>query len=311
MIVVINYVIPEDVSVEPKTFVVFDYDAPVDIIDVYEDQGAIILETTEAMDLSLRENLQSIGMIFRDGTTVEYRLQGHENQRYKEFLELNTRFMFEEYYGQVDVEVTSLKDFSQVEDVPFNKLLLPLFHVMEPALLGMFLIASMIFLEKEEGTITVYATTPSSINNFILSKTIVLVLFGLFSLVLTTLLVAGFSANYFQLIILTIICSFMGSALGLLLASFFDNIASAMMWIIGGASLLFSMPFVAYFSPSFAPPLWMKALPTYYMLFAYKEAVFPTGNPDIVYTTMGLCLVIGVVAYGLSLVKYTKSFKSL
>lgn len=309
MVVVIKFVVPEDISMDPSLYVLFEYEAPVDMVKGYEESGYEVVDSREAMDETLRDNIQSFGVIFTGPTEVEYRLQGHENDRYKEFLELNTQFMYNEYYGDVDVVVTELKDFSEVEDTPFNKLLLPLFHVMEPALLGMFLIASMIFSEKEENTITVFATTPSSINAFIFSKTVVLIILGLISLILTTVFVAGLQANYLWLILLTIICSFMGSALGLLLASFFDNIASAMMWIIGG-SLLMSMPFMTYFSPGFAP-VWMKALPTYYMLFAYKEAAFPTGNPGIIFQTMLICLLVGLVAYGLSLLQYKKTFKAL
>lgn len=309
MVVVIKFVVPEDISITPTTFVLFEYDAPEDLIKGFEENGYKLVESREAMDVMLEENIQSYGLIYKDETTVEYRLQGHENARYKEFLELGTQFMFQEYYGEVDVKITDTKDFSQVEETPFNKLLLPLFHVMEPALLGMFLIATMIFSEKEENTITAYATTPSSINRFILSKTVVLILFGLMSLLVTTILVAGIGPKYGLLIIMTIICSFMGSALGLLLASFFDNISAAMLWIIGG-SLLLSMPFMTYFSPGFSP-LWMKALPTYYMLFAYKEAVFPTGNTGIIYQTMGICLVVGLAAYGLSLLRYQRLFKAL
>lgn len=309
MVIVINYVVPEDVSIKPSTYIVFEYEVPSEMASVYEDAGYKIFDNQSELDLALEDNIQSFGVIFKDETSVEYRLQGHENERYKEFLELSSQFMFGEYTAEVPVVTTNLKDFDQVADVPFNKLLLPLFLVMEPALLGMFLVATMIFSEKEENTITAYATTPSSINAFILSKTVVLIFFSLISLMITTMFVVGFSANYFWLIVLTIVCSLMGSALGLLLASFFDNISSAMMWIIGG-SLLLSMPFASYFAPSFVP-VWMKFLPTYYMLFAYKEAAFPTGNPEIIYNTIGICLAVGTLCYVLSLIKYKRIFKAL
>ena len=78
------------------------------------------------------------------------------------------------------------------------------------------------------------------------------------------------------------------------------------MWILMVAMLL-SLPLATYFAPSFAP-FWMKIMPTYYMLFAYKEASFPTGNPTIIYQTMLICSGIGVVAHGLALMRYKHSF---
>lgn len=306
MIVVINFVVPEDTSIESKAYVVFEYEVPEAMVAEYEAAGSVILSDRNELDTVLKENIQSFGMILVDPVTVEWRLQGHENDKYKELMALNTSFMYGEYQGSVDVTTTDLKDFTIIEDPPFNKLLLPLFLVMEPALLGMFLIATMIFSEKEEETLTVYATTPGGIQQFILSKTIVMMLLGLFSLLLTSIAVLGLSANYFWLILLTIVGSFMGSALGLLLASFFKNIAGAMMWIIFG-SLILSMPFASYLAPGFTP-FWMKLMPTYYMLFAYKEASFPTGNPLIIYQTLGITLAVGLVAYGLSLVRYHRTF---
>ncbi|MCH4887982.1 ABC transporter permease [Acidaminobacter sp. JC074] len=303
MVLVILFVIPEDTSIESKIFAYFDYDAPENLKSMYES-----VDSLETLDLMIEENKQSIGIIFRDENDYEYRLQGYETDQHKELMVLNTRFLNEEYYAPIQVKVTELKTFDSGL-VSFNKLLLPLFHVMEPALLGMFLIATMIFSEKEENTITAYMTTPGTINSFLMSKTIVLIGLGLISLLVTTLLVVGFKANYFYLIVMTITCSFMGSALGLLLASFFDNITGAMMWILGG-SLLMSLPFVTYFSPSFAP-FWMKLIPTYYMLFAYKEAVFPTGNPQIIFSTIALSLVIGLVAYGISLMRFSKSLQTV
>lgn len=304
MVVVIRFVVPEDVSMEQTVYFVFEYDAPNELVSGFEDEGYLLLNGRTELDEMLRENIQSVGMIFVDENTVEYRLQGHENEKVKAYLELSVEAMYQEYNAPVATSTRALRDYSKVEDVPFNKLLLPLFLVMEPALLGLFLIATMVFSEKEENTITVFATTPSSVNAFIMSKSIVMVILGLISLILTTALVVGFSANYLWLILLTIVCGFMGAALGLLLASFFDNIASAMLWVIC-LSLLFSMPFAAYFSPSFAP-IWMKALPTYYMLFAFKEAAFPTGEVGIIINTLVICGGIGILAYTAALLKYKK-----
>lgn len=304
MIVVINYVVPEDVSLEQTVYVVFEYEAPEVLRETFESNNYQILLDRKAMDEALRDNLQSIGILFVDEATALYRLQGHENEKTKAYLQLGIEAMYGEYYAELTTQTRPLRDYSQVEDVPFNKLLLPLFHVMEPALLGLFLIATMIFSEKEENTITVYATTPAGVNVFLLSKTIVMMLLGQISLLLTTFLVVGFKANYVWLMLLTLVCGFMGAALGLLLASFFDNIASAMLWIIC-LSLLLSMPFASYFTPSFSP-VWMKALPTYYMLFAFKEAVFPTGEIGIILQTLMLCGAVGIVAYGLALFKFRK-----
>lgn len=305
MILVILFVIPEDTNISTSVYAVFEYEVPPNMAGALEEGGVTVVGDRAALDAALLDNGQAIGMIYVDPLTVEYRLQGHESDRYKALLALNTRLMYGEFQEAAVVETVALKDYSVLETPPFNKLMLPLFHVMEPALLGLFLIATMIFSEKDEDTLTVYTTTPGGIGAFLLSKVVVMMLLGLISLLVTSLVILGLSANYLGLIALTLVCSFMGSAIGLLLASFFKNITGAMMWIVV-LTMLMSFPFVTYFAPGFAP-LWLKVMPTYSMLFAYKEAAFPTGNSAIIYETLAIGAGVGAVAYAMALMRYRRS----
>ena len=306
MVLLINFVIPEDSSIQTKTFFTSTYEMSEGMKDSFIQSGYIFVDSQKNMDEKLKDNLQSIGIIFKGSNHMEFRLQGYESEKFKNLLRVTAEMENPTINDESKVKITQLKKANEQKIIPFNQSILPLFHVMEPALLGLFLIASMIFSEKDENTITLYYTAPSKLNNFFLSKIIVLIVLGIISVTLTTVLTVGFTANYFYLIILTVVCSFMGSSIGLLLASFFKSFTNAMMWIVA-ISLLLSFSFMSYFSPSYTPLL-IKFLPTYYMIFAYKEGLFPSGNPNIIYQTIFISGSLGIVTYLLALINYKRSF---
>lgn len=306
MILLINFVIPADPSIQTKSFFTSTYEMTEEMKASMSEGGYVFVDSQKLLDEKLKDNLQSIGIIFKENNHMEFRLQGYENEKFKNLLRITAKMDATNISDGLNVKITQLKDINEQKIIPFNQSILPLFHVMEPALLGLFLIASMIFSEKDENTITLYHTTPSKLNNFFLSKIIVLIVLGIISVSLTTLLTIGFTANYFYIIILTVVCSFMGSSIGLLLASFFKSFTNAMMWIVA-ISILLSFSFMSYFSPSYTPLL-MKFLPTYYMIFAYKEGLFPSGNPSIIYQTLFISGSLGIVSYLLALINYKRSF---
>ncbi len=294
-ILLVNFVIPEDTSIEQSVYVLSEYEEGNKLIDYFKEQELSIrtLDSREELMQYMVNDFNSIGFILVDNQNVEYVLQGYENEKTKNLLALNIENMFQEFTNQIDIKTTYLVENNTVQKIPFNKSIVPLFLVMEPALIGLFLIATMVFSEKEEGTIKAYAVTPGRMSSFLVSKVVLLIILGFISLFLVALTTVGTKANYLYLAAITLTGSIMGSGIGLLLSSFFDNISKSMIWIIIIAMVL-SLPFASYFAPNFSPAL-IKSIPSYSMMFAYKEALFPTGNSSIIGNTCILTFIIGIV----------------
>ncbi len=69
-------------------------------------------------------------------------------------------------------------------------------------------------------------------------------------------------------------------------------------------TLLLGVPLVSYMVPSFAP-IYIRVLPTYRLVFAVKEAVFPIGNTKVVLDTIIILSLLSVAMFGIAL----KTFK--
>jgi hypothetical protein len=170
--------------------------------------------------------------------------------------------------------------------------------------MGLFIIAAFIFMDKEEGTIKAFAVTPSHIWEYLLGKMAVMLLAGMLSGLMTVLLVAGSSANYVLLILLLAVSNLFGSSLGLLVASFFDNMAQAMgtIFII---IYLMAMPAVSYYMPAFSP-LPMRILPSYPLLFAFRETLLDDPDYAMVLANAAIFAVVSVILFLLANKRYKK-----
>jgi hypothetical protein len=119
-------------------------------------------------------------------------------------------------------------------------------------------------------------------------------------------LTLGAGIDYGGMLLLVILGSMAAAIGGLILASFFQNISQASIWVIV-IGIVLSLPFMSYYIPSFAPKF-VKVIPTYSLLFAAKEILFPTGSKEIIYwTVLGLCIfnvagyITAVAAYRFSI----------
>ncbi len=310
-IVLINFVIPDQLSLEPSVFVLDNSGGALSEMktDLVSRNNAESVDNLDMLKSSVKDKSGSFGMILsgdKETPAVEFMMQGYESQKIKDLIELEMRDYLGELGGQDDsVKVIYTGGKTKAFDVPFNHSILPLFLLMEPVLLGLFFIATLMFFEKAEGTIASYRVSPGSLFEFLISKVIVLFILGFLSMYLVTLTTVGFNANLGLMFIIAIAGSLFGSSLGLLISSFFDNISKAMVWIIF-ASILLSAPFAAYYMPNFSP-IWIKVMPTYSLLFALKETIYQTGQTDIVWQSVMLSGSLGLLLFGAAQYKYQKS----
>lgn len=313
---IINFVIPENADIKPSTYYYIEYEGVYrDIFeDIFQESEAkhiniFRIDSREEIVRNMEKNFNSIGMVIRNidnRPTVEFIMQGYENKEVVNTLVLSIKDDIDKRIREdIEIDTQYLKDRTAQESIPFNKNVLPIFLAMEPTMLGLVMIAAFVFMEKDEGTIGAYKVSPGRIPEYLASKITLMVILGLISTMVSTLLVVGLNADYLSLLAIVVVGSIFASGLGLIIASFFDNISQSMIWIVF-ISIIFSVPFASYFIPSFAP-LYIRVLPTYTLQFALREAVFPTGNMQIINSTILTFIVLSIISYIVAIFTYKRN----
>lgn len=223
----------------------------------------------------------------------EYFLQGYENERLRNlYLAIHMLSTDELQALNEEVDVRSL-GASEVE-LSDRENMVPVFLSFNGSLMGLFIMAAYIFLDKGEGIIKAYAVTASKVSTYLLSKVGVLMTTGVFTTLIVAVPVMGLKPNYPLLLLLLLTSSFFASALGLLLSSFYNDLMQSFgaMYVIIVFMLL---PNIAYFIPSW-DPLWIKFIPSYYIINGFKEIIIEATDVNFVlmsslgFTLVGLLL---------------------
>jgi hypothetical protein len=305
-VVAIYFFIPADMEIKPDAFYYNEYSGEMrkalDNIFTEEELGSDKMHIVDSRDEvleGLKGSINSIGIVVKKGNdrpVVEMVFQGFENQALRNILKVsiqdNLNSMVKE---NADFETMQLKQHLDIRDIPSNKNMLPVFLMSEAAMVGFVLIAALVFMEKEEGSVTAYNVTPGRVPEYIASKIIVMNLLGWSYSLMMTLPVAGRGANYMHLFLIIGVAGIFTASLGLITSSFFQNISQSIIWLVV-INLVLGLPMVSYFVPSFAP-FYVKMMPTYPLLFGIREAVFPTGNTQIISNALLVLTAAGALSY--------------
>ncbi|MFP4383480.1 MAG: ABC transporter permease [Spirochaetia bacterium] len=164
----------------------------------------------------------------------------------------------------------------KADPVPMNLFGIPVFIVFEVVLLGFLLAAVLIFQEKQEGSIRAYRVSPGGAAGYLISKTLLFMVLSIFYGGVLIAASLGAGVNYGKVILLICMASTLMTMLGILVASFFNGLSD---WFIIGLIVLIGniLPFFSYLIPSFAPA-YIKWIPSYHLIFAMRELLFPTGG---------------------------------
>lgn len=316
-VLLINFVVPKEATIKPSVYYYIDYDG--DLKNIFQNiiaasqgkhENIYPMHSKEAIIESMKENANSLGMIIEEKNhkpSIHFVMQGHENPKIINTLLLAMKDeVNKSIQDPVKINTIQLKKGIDSEKIPANKRILPLFLVMEPTMLGFVLIAALIFMEKDEGTVSAYRVTPGRLPEYLASKITLMLVLGWISTLLSTYFVVGRDADYVRLFLLVTFGSIFASSMGLILASFFDNVSQSVIWIII-ISLFISLPFISYFVPSFAP-VYLRFIPTYPLLFAIREVLFPSGNMLIVTSTLATFILFSIISYILAIFTYQRNF---
>ena len=233
-----------------------------------------------------------------------YYMQGYETERLR-----NTYLVF--HNEDMDT-LSAVFDAQEVRALQTEHVLLtdkenviPSFLTFNGSLMGLFIIASYIFLDKKEGVIKAYAVTASSVWQYLMSKVGIIMLTSTVTSLLIVIPIMGLRPNYPLMLLFLLTTGFAASALGLVLTSYYDNIQQAFgtLYILIIALML---PTIAYFIPSWNPT-WLTFFPTYPMLEGFKEILLT--NTDVSYVLIASLgfLVAGIVLFVFANVRFKKT----
>ena len=245
-----------------------------------EESKIYILDSMEALNaFSSSERVPTVHVHVNENNqiTSTFYLQGYETQKLRNLL-----LVFQNRKAGNDV-VEHYTDnllvksmYQNTEPLTDRQNMVPVFLTFNGSLMSLFIIAAYIFLDKSEGIIKAYAVTASSVWQYLMSKIGVIILTSIVTGLIMTLPIMGLQANYLLMFLFLITSGFFAASLGLYLASFYEDIAQAfgVMYIL---IMILIMPNISYFTPSW-DPTWMKIIPSYVMLQAFKEIISVDGN---------------------------------
>lgn len=287
-IAILLFVVPENFTSNFKLFVYIDNSINSDEIKnaLMEEnaENVVLLNSMDEIEKSLSEDRSSVGVgikIENNKIVYDFVLQGYENQQYRNLIQKSLT-------ADEAKNMPNYKSFTSITtlETSTNRLsdrinMLPVFLLLNSAFAGLFIVATYIFMDKEEGTIRAFAVTPASVWEYLLAKMGVMLVTGLITGLLMTIFVAGAKVNYLHLILLLVSTNLFGTALGLFISSFYDNITNAM----GSVMVIFvtfAFATTSYFIPSFSPLL-IKILPSYPLVFAFRETFLESPNIGFIY----------------------------
>ncbi len=311
-VAILMFIVPE--NFEPKTTVYAHFGLPAAYLTEAEESldsagyDVNMLPSRDEVETKLAGDRGSVGLVVSlDGTKIvyDYILQGYENEKFKNIIRTSIEGKFARMLpGYADVTTVRTIE-GNTEKLSDRLNMLPVFLGLNAAFMGLFIIAAYIFLDKEEGTIKAFAVTPAKVWHYLASKMGVMLVTGLVSGLIATVFIAGEKAHYGHLIMLIISLNTFGSALGLFVSSFFDSMTKAMGWLYLSIIVL-AFAAVSYYMPAFSPLL-IRILPSYPMLFAFRETLYEAVNLAYVYSNVLAFAALAVALFLLSNYRFKKT----
>ena len=304
--------VPENLDPKVTVYTYLDLEGPSQAMAeeslAQEGYEIVLLPSREEVEAKLADNRSSVGLAvaLEDGTIVyDYILQGYEDEKFRNIIKTSIESGFAKGMPGYENVTTVTTLAGNVEKLSDRLNVLPVFLALNVAFMGLFIIASYIFLDKDEGTIKAFAVTPAKVWHYLLSKMGVMLVSGLMSGLVATAFIAGLKAHYLHLVLLLIACNAFGSALGLFIASFFDTMTKAMGWLYMSIIVL-ALAVVSYYMPAFSP-LVIRILPSYPMLFAFRETLHEVSDLRYIYANVLGFSLAGVVLFLLSNWRFKKT----
>jgi len=297
---------------ETKEITTYNFDKgeiETDVFNIYDGKTNELIKTiyvvknkTDLIRLAYSKRQIGIVISMDDTGTISYTYynQGYETNRLIKLLYIlhvkDSSNLLESINNQKVIKLNNSKVLTNRENM------VPPLVVFNGALMGFFIVMAYIFLDKKEGAIKALAVTPSSIWQYLISKILVMITMVIISVSIITIPVMKAQPNYILFYLYLIVTTFAFASLGLLVASFYDDISKAF-----GALYIVMMglmiPAFSYYIPSF-DPIWLRVFPTYSMLQGFKEIIMKQGDVKYVLIYSLIYFISGIIIFILANLKF-------
>lgn len=273
IIALINFALPKNISEE--SYSIFTYNTD------YSAGQSTAVNSEEELRQAVKEN-GTIGLLGLGDGSITVLHPG--------LSEKTVRAIMVMLYNSSDkeVKVESMNESSQT--IPFNKRMTPIFICFEALIIGFILGGALMLSEKEEGTFRALRIAPMGVDRYLISKTVLFSIIAVLYALLMAFFCVGFGFSVLRFVLLSFFGAAIFSLIGLAFTTLFKDMSS---WFFSMALLLSinMLPVVAYTEPSFSP-LWIRAIPSYSMIFAYEKILFGMDGASIsvVFTVAGWCI---------------------
>lgn len=302
---VTRFLIPADLSQKPPV-VLWDTTAGQVMRQAYQqaEQGQVFFADSAEAYETLLEGTNRIGLKVLGGVIperIEVTYQGWETEKTRKLLEASIQGQIAAITGGAGGAGGTFPVFPKVVlkqgqagvQPPFNLALVPIFILSEAVLMGVFLAGALLIAESEERTNLAYRVSPAGTAEYVLASCLAMGMLAVAFTVILNLLTTGLAGNWPAILLLVFTGAVVTTVITLAYASFFANLSQFLAGMIVAVFVL-TIPAASYFMPSFSPLL-VRLLPSYPMVFALREAYFPSGNPGLTAAAMkqmGITLVV-------------------
>ncbi len=280
----------EDVSSEETVVKLKKEEIPVTIYENDESRVYLFDSKEDMIRVAKEKHKLGVSVVMDDKyeMTTTFYTQGNETEKFINVLKVvgaGDLKAVEEAFDAQEVKTIST-DYVELTD---RENLLPVFLAFNGSLMGLFIMAAYVFLDKKEGVIKAFAVTSASVWKYLMSKMLMLTVTAFVTSIILIVPVMGTRINYLLVFLLLIPTGFFASALGLLLASYFDDMVKSfgvMYFLMIGMML----PAFSYYIPSW-DPMWMKFVPSYYIIYGFKEVFTKGDTPYVLLIALGFTVV--------------------
>ena len=264
-----------------------------------EDTRAYFIDDKEAVIKFAEDEREFSAIMYLDENNelaYKYYMQGYESERLKNlYLVLhNKKVDVDTLKEHTDNQVVK-KMYEDYQVLGDRENLVPVILTFNGSLMGLFIIIAYIFLDKQEGVIKAYAVTASKVWQYLMSKVGVLIVVSSVTSVLITIPIMGLQPNYLLMLIFIIASGFFAASLGLVVASYYEEVMQAF-GVIYIMMIFLIIPNISYLTPSWEPS-WIKVIPSYAMLESFKEIILKNGNTGYVLMTSSVFLGLGILLF--------------
>jgi len=286
MVLVVNLALPQELAPEEFGLVTYNIAQTIPTVETMSSEEAL----REAV-----KNGDAIGLIGgSDGITVVHPGLSEKT--------LNAVMLMLSGAAQETIPVEILD--TQIEAIPFNLRMSPIFICFEALITGFILGGALMLAEKEDGTVNVLRISPTGTMRYLVSKSLLFSIIGTLYATLICVFTIGFDISWGIFLPLAFFGTLIFTLIGLAYTTLFKEMSG---WFFSMALLLSinMLPVISFTSPAFSP-LWMKFIPSYPILFAFEKALFG-GTQDVMYTILsiaGWC----IAAYLLATLAVSKRF---